>query len=666
MTLRFLSCFSGIEAASVAWKPLGWTCVGVAEVEQFPCAVLAHHYPGVPNLGDVTADDFIDRAKALTPDVLVGGSPCQSFSVAGLRGGLDDARGNLTLRFLQIAAGVKPKHIVWENVPGILSSNDGKDFTCFLDGLEEIGYVCDVDILNAQFFGLAQRRRRVFVWAHRADSILSERTLTSGLTIAQCLIEISLLISASLSGQFLTGCSSLAFDASEPCRSLQRRMQLFGLVSATAERVSLLAESLAAIQAWSECELSGSAWASGNEVSRISADTRSSGSSEETEAWRGACLSTGPSWSEQLADLLQTANECITSTATSATTESKIYSCAQTTLRITALITRSMHSCPSFWSAASSASTAIEAFTNYARSAGSDLFAGVERVRSWWDFLAQAEPALLALRGLGDRPDTGEVLSISKSLRGNTAPRRESREGTTGTLSSRTTAGGGLGTDFECSGGLIAEVVGALPSGGTPNGHGTAGVNSQAVAAGHVIAQPIPIAGTLEASLGRSRGAGTPVAALAAIAFQTRIARNGRGYAEDVLPTLSGADAGATSDMRPCVAVAFQDRFRGDDGRGYDRPPPVSTEQTGTLETIKPWNVASGTAVRRLTPTECERLQGFPDDWTAIPYRGKPAADGPRYRSLGNSMAVPCMAWIGRRIAAREAAIHGLYQEAAD
>ncbi len=99
------------------------------------------------------------------------------------------------------------------------------------------------------------------------------------------------------------------------------------------------------------------------------------------------------------------------------------------------------------------------------------------------------------------------------------------------------------------------------------------------------------------------------------------------------------------------VTVAFQDRHRGDDGRGYDRPPPVSVEQVGTLETVKPWNVAlPSMAVRRLTPRECERLQGFPDDYTLVSYRGKPASDGPRYKALGNSMAIPVVRWIGERI----------------
>ncbi len=170
----------------MAWLPLGWQCVGVAERERFPCAVLAHHYPDVPNLGDVTADDFLERAAALKPDVLVGGPPCQDFSVAGLRAGIHGARGNLTLRWVQIIHAARPSFAVTENVPGWLSANKGHAFGAFLAGLvghdtalvppkeaggrwTDAGMVDGPDgraawrILDAQYFGLAQRRRRVFV-----------------------------------------------------------------------------------------------------------------------------------------------------------------------------------------------------------------------------------------------------------------------------------------------------------------------------------------------------------------------------------------------------------------------------------------------------------------------------------------------------------------------
>jgi DNA (cytosine-5)-methyltransferase 1 len=134
--------------------------VAFSEIEPFPSAVLQHHYPNVPNWGDMT--QFKTWPDA-TIDLLVGGTPCQSFSVAGLRKGLEDPRGNLMLTFLGIADRYRPRYIVWENVPGVLSSNGGKDFGSFLGALGELGYGWAYRVLDAQWFGVAQRRRRVFV-----------------------------------------------------------------------------------------------------------------------------------------------------------------------------------------------------------------------------------------------------------------------------------------------------------------------------------------------------------------------------------------------------------------------------------------------------------------------------------------------------------------------
>lgn len=180
--MRYLSVCSGIEAASVAWAPLGFSPVAFAEVEPFPCAVLARHYPDVPNLGDMTMIDGSSLRGRV--HVLVGGTPCQSFSVAGLRRGLDDERGNLALEFARLADECNPAFIVWENVPGVLSDR-GNAFGCLLAALAgenapllppggrwtDSGYVLGPGrtiawrILDAQYFGLAQRRRRVFLVA---------------------------------------------------------------------------------------------------------------------------------------------------------------------------------------------------------------------------------------------------------------------------------------------------------------------------------------------------------------------------------------------------------------------------------------------------------------------------------------------------------------------
>ena len=201
--LSFGSVCSGIEAASVAWQPLGWKAAWFSEIEPFPSAVLAHHYPDVPNLGDMTTlPERIRSGEVAAPDLLCGGTPCQAFSVAGLRRSLDDARGNLSLTFCEIANAIdaiKPAIIFWENVPGVLNTKDNA-FGCFLAGLAgedealvppggrwtNAGFVDGPAravawrVLDAQYFGVPQRRRRVFVVASaRADfdpaAVLFER-----------------------------------------------------------------------------------------------------------------------------------------------------------------------------------------------------------------------------------------------------------------------------------------------------------------------------------------------------------------------------------------------------------------------------------------------------------------------------------------------------------
>jgi DNA (cytosine-5)-methyltransferase 1 len=192
--MKFGSVCSGIEAASVAWHKLGWSASWLAEIEPFPSAVLAHHYPNVPNLGDMTQlPEKILSGEIEAPDIFCGGTPCQAFSIAGNRNSLDDARGNLSLTFCEIANAIDsvrttPAIIFWENVPGVLSTKDNA-FGCFLGELAgedgelkpsgkkwtNAGMVLGPKravawrVLDAQYFGLAQRRKRVFVVASARD-----------------------------------------------------------------------------------------------------------------------------------------------------------------------------------------------------------------------------------------------------------------------------------------------------------------------------------------------------------------------------------------------------------------------------------------------------------------------------------------------------------------
>lgn len=159
--MRYLSVCSGIEAASVAWGPLGWTAAAFAEIAAFPSSVLAHRFPSVPNLGSI--EDIREDSLDGPIDLLVGGTPCQGFSVAGPRTGLDDSRSCLALEFARLARQFAPAWLVWENVPGCLSTSGGRDFGAFLGALAQIGYSLAYRVLDAQHFGVPHRRRRVFL-----------------------------------------------------------------------------------------------------------------------------------------------------------------------------------------------------------------------------------------------------------------------------------------------------------------------------------------------------------------------------------------------------------------------------------------------------------------------------------------------------------------------
>lgn len=206
MTIKFGSVCSGIEAASVAWNSLGWSAAWFSEIEKFPCAVLAHHYPDVANLGDMNfLVEKILKKEIEAPEVFCGGTPCQAFSVAGLRASLDDARGNLSLTFCEVANAIdiirqqrnEPESVIfWENVPGVLNTKDNA-FGCFLAGLAgsneplqpngkrwtNAGVVLGPKravawrLLDAQFFGVAQRRKRVFVVASARKGFSPARVL---------------------------------------------------------------------------------------------------------------------------------------------------------------------------------------------------------------------------------------------------------------------------------------------------------------------------------------------------------------------------------------------------------------------------------------------------------------------------------------------------------
>lgn len=449
--MRYGSVCSGIEAATVAWHGLGWEPQWFSEIEAFPSAVLAHHYPHVPNLGDMTKIHESEVFRDSAIDLLVGGTPCQSFSVAGLRKGLDDPRGNLALVFLALAERARPRWVVWENVPGVLSSNGGRDFGAFLGGLAELGYGWAYRVLDAQYFGVAQRRRRVFVVGHlgdwrRAAAVLFERD--------------------SLSGN------------PAPCRE---------------ERAGIT---------------------------------------------RG--LEIGPQGG-RFVDLAPTLDT----------------RCKDGPIR-------------------------------------NQLGAAV------------IQDVAHTLRGEGfDASEDGTGRGIPLVAHG---------------VSLRGRDGGGTA---ELMHGLSPAIRASSGGGDKP----------------HVLITPdVASCNTTRHGKGPDSDVTTTL-----IAF----AQNQR----DELRTMEVAGAlAAEPGMKQQTYIAFN--ARQDPTHSADVFDPLGTKDTGHGQ-------AMPRGVRRLTPRECERLQGFPDDYSLIPYRGKAAADGPRYKALGNSMAVPCMTWLGKRIQAVEDLING-------
>ena len=424
----------------MAWAPLGWQAIAFAEV---------------PNRGDLTA--YKEWPDGAAVDVLVGGTPCQSFSVAGLRGGMADPRGNLALTFLGLVDHARPRWVVWENVPGVLSADDGRAFGSFLGGLVELGYGFAYRVLDAQFFGLAQRRKRVFVVARAGDwrgpaAVLLERAGLRGDPAPR-----------RQSGQ--GAAASLTRGADSSGRGIyagRRREDDINLVAHTPDVARPLA-----------------------------------GGSPSSGGYRNDA---------------DTADNLVAGT-----------------LR------------------------------------GGGATAGAHRKRSGDD-----APELLVTHTLrGDGHDAGED-------------------------------GSGRGTPI-------------IPFDTTQITHPENRCQPTVGAPCHPVA-----------AHGHSP----------AIAFQGRQDPQVSG---DVTHPISASDKG------PGVAVDIDNVLLGGDVSG-----------TLGAEAQRRVNRGQGVlqgGVRRLTPRECERLQGFADDWTLVPYRGKPAKDGPRYKALGNSFPVPVVRWIGERIA---------------
>lgn len=617
--MKFLSLFSGIEAASVAWHSLGWKCVGVAEVEPFPMAVLRHHYPEVPNLGDVTADDFLHRASALLPDIIVGGSPCQSFSVAGLRKSLNDDRGNLALRYIQIVkavddartrAGLRPPIVVYENVGGLLSTPDNA-FGCFLAGLcgasdplvppgksgkpgkwPDAGVVAGPErwaawrIIDAQGFD-PQRRRRVFVVSTRAADRLGP---------GRVLFEAEADLERYLGDRASTG-------PLFPVRESLRGDLASGRETGKSVAGSLAARTRGGGGLGTDFDLDGGLLVDhGRNAGGVLDSGRAPvlGGLQETVAFQGGNVSRGAG-AVPNNDVFPTLN------ANHGRGVSDQHPCV-------AVIT----------------SKAFGGATKGGINVPTTLTAHPSRI----DF--ETETFVIAnVYGRYDAANTGPSLRAKGG--GDAAPDVAPTMRAMGRSGSRANASGHPAV---CITGDVTHALKAEGFDASEDGTGIGGEDDPMF--------------TLQA--GKQRGvciAGAPVVALrghedgAPNADAPGAANaNGAGIGRDGDPCL-------TLDCDGSAAVAFQASQSG--MRLGDGTHPTLDSNNGSR---RHHGALIGSAVRRLTPGECESLQNFPRGYTAIPWKKhgpEDCPDGPRYKALGNSMNCAVMNWIGRRIAMVEA-----------
>lgn len=537
--LKYLSICSGIEAATVAWHALGWKPAGFSEIDPFARAVLTEHYPDVPLHGDFTA---IDQSPHDAIDLLVGGTPCQSFSIAGLRKGLADDRGNLALEFIRLAKRTRPRWLVWENVPGVLSIDGGRAFGSFLGGLAECGYGFAYRILDAQYFGVPQRRRRVFVVGYLGDwrpaaAVLFEleslqRDITPGGKARERIAD-SLTVGANQCsgrpGDFVEHDVAHTLEASD------------GGVSGKEGR-GLITHTLRGdgFDASEDGTGRGTPLVAGTVSSKWSKGTGGPSGDECQNLVAANCIAfSGKDYGADAADSAPTL--------------------------------RAMGHDKSHANAGGQIAVAIPLQEIGKRTGTSTDDASI---------------------GVGIGHDGDAMFTLQAAAQHGIAFAQNSRDEVR-----MLNGDGDLAGALSAQPGMKQQTFVAFEPGSIARNAGPTGLSETC--------------STLRAEMGDNQPA--------------------------VLHPLDLRNAMRDPDKRD--AVNRQGCGIGGDG---DPAPTVST-------THMP-GIISPMVVRRLTPRECERLQGFPDDYTQVPFRGKPSADGPRYKALGNSMAVPVMRWLGGRI----------------
>ena len=586
------SVCSGIEAATAAWHPLGWRASFFSEIEAFPRSVLAHHYPETPLHGDFTT---IQAGEYEPIDLLVGGTPCQSFSVAGLRGGLDDDRGNLALEYLRLADRLRPRWLVWENVPGVLSSNGGRDFGAILGGMVELGYGVAYRVLDAQYFGVAQRRRRVFVVGYlgdwrRAAAVLFERHSLSG----------------------------------NPAPRREAGKGFAGVLTGGArERGGYSHDDTPLIAAstgdTAHCLNAGGMGRQDYETETLIAHTLKGEGFDASEDGTGRGTPLVP-----VAFAIQERAVCENPDAGPDGAGFRSDNAAYT------LEARTVPQAVAYPINTNALRGDTHAKTPSPDAEGRvrlrDPGLGIGRDGDPADTLQAAGPGAVAIAG---SPET--MYGVSHASAQEAHPDQALRA-LRDSVGAEAFAQWGLGIlrPFQSPEVLRSEMHGGGVRRPTDDGD-KLGDNA--------LSRP-------------KTGAGGAVRALWKAASDGRSPRGWRPPEQ-----LAGELVAHLSELphqRAQAARFLLGMWRASEGLGLLREALSAVQAAWRPAADEAQPAQPQSAVRRLTPEECEKLQGFLPGYTAVPHRGKPAADGPRYKALGNSMAVPCMAWIGQRIQAVE------------
>jgi DNA (cytosine-5)-methyltransferase 1 len=524
---KYGSICSGIEAATIAWHSLGWQPAFFSEIEAFPRAVLAHHYPEVPLHGDFTT---IGANEYGPINLLVGGTPCQDFSVAGLRAGLDGERGDLTIEFLKLADRLRPKWLVWENVPGVFSANEGRAFGAIIGALGKLGYGWAYRVLDAQYFGVPQRRRRVFIVgcfgnANAAAAVLFERASVSGYPAP-----------SRKAGEDASYCVTSRFGSGRNDPTAETYLAAFGWNKSASQTLRVSETSTDALQANSTSNPEIAYQCHGTNVGPMGTLRQGNGDVQSGVPFLPAASAVRrltPRECERLQGFSETKNEVIIRVCSDASfVEQSSFLATDTG--------QASHNEP----VAVSALIDLELGTLQLLSPnGSPLYAGPADERSSFPLPT----------GIGSFARLA-VLTTQTSERI------------------------------------------------TPGGRAASPRNT----------------------------------------IDSMLRKNG-----SIIVLLSGREIESAADAIGDLAVATDTSITSGVG--------LSSQ---TLErTMRTLSSCAVRAIASFIPEEIRRAISYDvrlsttQGYTLVPYRGKPAADGPRYRALGNSMAVPVMRWIGERIA---------------